>query len=163
MGGGFNAQLLALSCVTLAPMYLAFESVYSYDAFDKLCWALVLYIMVLLLKTEEKKYWIFFEIVAGFGLLTKITILFLGFGILLALLFTKERRYFLSRQLWIGGVIAFLIFTPYILWQIKEGLPTLEYYKNYALGKTWPVTPKMVRTSLLTVGTAPPAAWSKTN
>lgn len=94
MGGGFNAQLLALSCVTLAPMYLAFESVYSYDAFDK---------------------------------------------------------------------IAFLIFAPYILWQIKEGLPTLEYYKNYALGKTWPVTPKMIRTSLLTVGTAPPAAWSKTN
>jgi len=141
MGGSFSAQLLALTCVTLAPIYLCFESVYTYDAFDKLCWTLMLYVMVSLLKTADKKYWIFFGIVAGFGLMTKITILYLGFSIFSALLMTKDRKYFLSWQLWIGGVIAFLIFSPYILWQVKEGLPALEYYKAYASGKTWPSTP----------------------
>ncbi len=141
MGGGFNALLLALVCVTLCPIYICFESVYTYDAFDKLCWTLVLYLMVLLLKTENKKYWIFLGIVAGFGLMTKLTILYLGFGIFVALLMTRNRKYFLSWQLWTGAVIALLIFSPYLVWQIKKGLPVLEYYKIYALEKTWPTTP----------------------
>ncbi len=141
MGGGLSALLLALTCVTLAPVYICFETVYTYDAFDKLCWTLMLYMMVLLLKTEDKKYWIYFGIVAGFGLMTKITTLYLGFGICLALLLTKERKYFLNWHLWVGGMIALLIFSPYILWQIKEGLPALEYYRNYATGKTWQTTP----------------------
>ena len=100
MGGGMNALLLALTCVTLAPVYICFESVYTYDAFDKLCWTLMLYVMVSLLKTGNKKYWIYFGIVAGFGLLTKITILYLGFGIVLALLMTRDRKHLLSWQLW---------------------------------------------------------------
>ncbi|MGD2093710.1 MAG: glycosyltransferase family 39 protein [Phycisphaerales bacterium] len=141
MGGGRSALFLALACVTLAPIYICFESVYTYDSFDKLCWTLMLYVMVLLLKTEDKKYWIYFGIVAGFGLMTKITVLYLGFGICLALLLTKKRKHFLSWQLWAGGVIALLIFSPYILWQAKGGFPALEYYKNYAAGKTWPTTP----------------------
>ena len=49
MGGGLSAQLLALVCTTLAPIYICFESVYTYDSFDKLCWTLLLYVMVLLL------------------------------------------------------------------------------------------------------------------
>jgi hypothetical protein len=141
MGGGFNALLLALTCVTLAPIYLCWESVYTYDAFDKLCWTLMLYVMVLLLKTSDKKYWIFFGLIAGLGLMTKITILFLAFGILCALLLTKDKKYFLSWQLWVGGAIALVVFSPYVLWQIKEGLPALEYYRNYAATKTWPSTP----------------------
>jgi hypothetical protein len=141
MGGNLSALVLALTCVTLAPVYLCFESLYTYDAFDKLCWTLMLYVLVLLLKTADKKYWIYLGIIAGVGLMTKITIAFLGFGILSALLMTKDRKYLLSRQLWIGGVIAFLIFSGYILWQIKEGLPALEYYRSYASGKTWPATP----------------------
>lgn len=141
MGGGIKALLLALTCVTLAPIYICFESVYTYDAFDKLCWTLMLYVMVLLLKTEDKKYWIYFGIVAGLGLLTKITILYLGFGLCLGLLLTRQRKHFASWQLWVGGIIALLIFSPYILWQIKEGFPSLEYYKNYTMGKTWPTTP----------------------
>ena len=99
MGGGFNAMLLALTCVTLAPIYLCWESTYTYDAFDKLCWTLMLYIMVLFLKTADNKYWIFFGIVAGLGLMTKITILFLVFGILSALILTGDRKCFLCWHL----------------------------------------------------------------
>jgi len=141
MGGGFNALLLTLVCVTVAPIYICWESVYSYDAFDKLWWTLALYFMVLLLTTDDGKYWISFGIVAGLGLLTKISILFLGFGLVVALLATKSRKYFLSRHIWLGGMIAFLLFSPYLLWQLKEGLPALEYYTAYASGKTAAVTP----------------------
>ncbi len=141
LGGGFKAQLLALTCVTLAPIYVCWESTYTYDAFDKLFWTLILYVTVLLLKTENTKYWLLFGIVAGLGLLTKITILFPCIGILSALMMTKERKYFRSRHLWAGAALAILISSPYILWQVREGLPALEYYKNYAEMKTWPTAP----------------------
>ena len=137
MGGSFNAMLLALTCVTFAPIYLCWESTYTYDAFDKLCWTLLLYLLVLLFKSNDKKYWIYFGIVAGFALLTKITVLFLGFGVFAALLATRARRYLLSRQLWVGLVLAVLISMPYVIWQIKEGIPALEYYGNYASDKTY--------------------------
>ena len=136
LGGGFYALLLALTCVTLAPIYLCWESTYSYDVFDKLNWTLMLYVMVLILKTEDRKYWIYFGLVTGIGLMTKITILFLAFGLLSALLMTAGRKHFLSRQLWAGGILAILLFSPYLIWQIKQGLPALEYYGNYAAAKT---------------------------
>jgi hypothetical protein len=54
---------------------------------------------------------------------------------------TRDRKYFLCTQIWIAALLALLIFSPYILWQIKAGLPALEYYQHYATGKTWPSTP----------------------
>ncbi|MHC4117774.1 MAG: glycosyltransferase family 39 protein [Planctomycetota bacterium] len=141
LDGGFKAQLLALACVTLAPIYLCWESTYTYDAFDKLLWTLLLYVTVLLLKTENTKYWILFGIVAGFGLLTKITILLPCFGILSALMVTSRRKHLRSRYLWVGAALAILISSPYVLWQIKHGLPALEYYENYVEMKTWPTKP----------------------
>ncbi|MHC4355212.1 MAG: glycosyltransferase family 39 protein [Planctomycetota bacterium] len=161
LGGGSSAQLLALTCVTFAPIYLCWESTYTYDVFDKLNWTLILYVMVLLLKTEDKKYWIYFGLVVGFALLTKITILFLVFGILCALAATKERRYFLSPQLWIGGLLALLLSSPYIIWQIKEGLPALEYYGSYASGKTWPSTPpEFIKNQVLTMNVLAFPVWA---
>lgn len=136
LGGGFNALLLALTCVTLAPIYLCWESTYSYDVFDKLCWTLMLYVMVLILKAGDKKYWLYFGLIAGLGLMTKITIFFLAFGLLSAMILTEERKHLLCRQFWAGGILALLIFCPYIIWQLKEGVPALEYYGNYATMKT---------------------------
>lgn len=152
LGGGFNAMLLALTCVTLAPIYLCWESTYTYDVFDKLGWTLMLYVMVLILKTEDRKYWIHFGLIAGFALMTKITILFLAFGLLSAMAMTRERKHFLNWQLWAGGVLALLIFSPYIIWQIKEELPALEYYGSYASAKTWPSTPpEFVKNQIVTM------------
>ncbi len=160
IGGGFSALLLALTCVTFAPIYLCWESAYTYDAFDKLCWTLLLYLLLLLLKTDDKKYWILFGIVAGFALLTKITVLFLGLGVFSALLLTRARRHLLTQQLWIGVVLAFLIFSPYILWQIKEGIPALEYYGNYASGKTYPSTPvEFITNQVLTMNPLAFPVW----
>lgn len=129
MGGSVASQAVGLTCVALAPQYSDFN--FAYDTFDKLCWVALLYTTVLLLLTDDKKYWLYFGIVAGVGLLCKISILWLGFGIITAMAVTKERKHFLSWQLWAGGAIALLIFSPYIIWQIIHGFPSLEFYQNY--------------------------------
>ncbi len=54
---------------------------------------------------------------------------------------TKNRKYLVRRKFWMGAALAFLIFLPYLIWQVRNGFPTLEFYANYASGKTYPVTP----------------------
>ncbi len=141
LNGGLFAITLTLLCITFAPQYIATSTYYSYDHLDQLFWILVLYTIILLIKTDDKKYWIYFGIVAGFGLLSKITILYLGLGIFLAILLTKKRTHLLCWQFWVGGIIAFVIILPYIIWHISKDMIVLEYYKNYSSGKTSGITP----------------------
>lgn len=130
LGGKLWSYVIAFVCVTFAPQYMDFN--YSYDTFDKLCWVLLLYIVVLILQTDEKKYWLYFGLAAGVGLLCKISIAFLLFALVIALIFVKQRKHFRSWQLWTGAGLALLIFSPYVVWQFIHGFTTAEYYRNYS-------------------------------
>lgn len=134
MGGGFLALFLALACVTLAPCYLSVESMVIYDCLGKMFWALALYYLVALVATEDKKYCLYFGVAVGLGLMSKLDMFFLGGGILCALLLTKQRKYFASWQLWFGALLAILIFSPYIIWNIQHNFITLEFMQQYATG-----------------------------
>jgi len=130
--GGLFAQTLALISVTFAPMYENTNSMLEYNCFNRLFWCLGIYAIVCLLKTEKRKYWIYAGIFAGLGLMSKYSMLWLGGGILIAMLFTRQRKYYLCRQFWIGGLIAFLIFLPYLIWIVDTNFLTLEYLRNYS-------------------------------
>jgi len=130
--GGLFAQTLALTSVTFALFYDVVNSWVTYDSFNRLFWSLGIYSIVCLLKTEKKKYWIYAGIFAGLGLMCKFDMFWLGGGILIALLFTRQRKYYLCRQFWIGGLIAFIILLPYLIWIIDTNFLTLEYFRNYS-------------------------------
>ena len=48
-GGNSYAVVLCLVCVTLAPMYVGGDSIFTYDTFDRLFWTLSIYMILLLL------------------------------------------------------------------------------------------------------------------
>jgi len=129
--------VLALSCTTLAPIYLAIENMFTYDHLDKLWWALLLYYAICIIKTKEGRYWYYFGIASGLALISKISVVYLGFALLLGLLLTKYRKESARKEVWLGGAAALLIFSPFIIWQYLHGYPILEYFHNYAAGKTY--------------------------
>jgi 4-amino-4-deoxy-L-arabinose transferase-like glycosyltransferase len=141
LGGGRFAQGLAALAVVIAPVYLGVNSLLTMDSFDQLFWVLAAYILLLFLKKEKPRLWLLLGLVAGIGLMTKVTMLYFGAALVFALLLTPNRKYLLSKWLWLGGLIAFLIFLPYVLWQMGHGWHTLEFWKTYSAGKTYPVTP----------------------
>ncbi|MDX1388160.1 MAG: glycosyltransferase family 39 protein, partial [Acidobacteriota bacterium] len=102
----------------------------SMNAFDVLFWAASAWILMRLFRTGDSWWWIPFGVVAGFGLQNKISMLFLGMGVVVGLLVTRQWRQFASRHLWIGGAIAFAIFLPYLIWQVVHGWPTLEFMER---------------------------------
>lgn len=82
LGGGRFAQVLAALASLVAPGILVFGTWLSMDAFDQLFWALAAYVLLLILKRDRPGLWLAFGLVAGLGLLAKVTMLFFGFSTL---------------------------------------------------------------------------------
>ena len=140
LGGNNYALVLTLASVLLAGFCVYADSTYTYDTFNKLFWLLFSYLMIRLIQTEKPRYWIYLGIATGFGLLVKITLLYLALGWVVGLLFTKQRKLLWRWEVIGGGALALLIFSPYLVWQFQHGLITLEYYKHY-VGKVIDFSP----------------------
>ncbi len=130
LGGGKFALVIAGLASLFSPVLIAQSGYLSMNALDITLWTAALYTLVLIIKYDKEKFWIYFGLIAGIGLQNKISILFLGFGLGIGLLLTPNRKYFRSKYFWLGTGIAALIFLPHIIWQIVHGWPTLEFIAN---------------------------------
>ncbi|MEZ5314272.1 MAG: glycosyltransferase family 39 protein [Thermoanaerobaculia bacterium] len=129
-GGGRFATALAGLAFGLAPILLGLASVLSMNAFDLLFWALLMRLVAGLLTGADERHWLTFGAVAGIGLLNKVSVLFAGFGIVCGLVLARRWQILKSRWFWLGGVVAFAIFLPHLVWQQIHGWPTLEFMEN---------------------------------
>ena len=130
LGGRRFAQALAAIAVLIAPGFLAFDSYLSMNSIEPLIWMGCALILIRIIKMENPRLWIWFGVLAGVGLENKQTMALFGFGVVAGLLFTPERRLMLNRWFLIGGVIAFLIFLPNLIWNIQHHFPLLELLAN---------------------------------
>ncbi len=130
-GNGWVQGIAALGTAT-APIFAGTGSLYAYDVFDEFWWALAAVILIVLLRDERPRHWLAFGLVAGLGLLTKETILFWGFALVVGLLLTRQRRLLLTRWALYGGLIAFAIFSPFIIWNVVHGWASLQYWASYS-------------------------------
>lgn len=141
LGGGLFAQSLAMVGALAAPIYLALDHYYSMNAFDLLFWALAAYLILLLVQGAGVRVWLLLGAVLGLGLMNKISILWLGFGLLVGLLVTQRRRWLLTPGPWLAAGLAVLLFLPYILWQVGNDWPTVEFIRNASGQKMLEVKP----------------------
>jgi len=140
LGGGRFAQCLAALASLAAITFLGIDSLFSMDPFDELWWVLMAYILIRLIKRDQPRLWLLFGLVAGIGLMTKITMLMFGFSLVAGLLLTPQRKYLLNKWAWVGGAIAFTFLLPYILWNAANGWPTLEFWSTYTNGHANPAS-----------------------
>lgn len=131
LGGGRFAQGLAALATLIAPNMLVFGTWLSMDSFDQLFWVAGAYVLLLILTRDRPRLWLVFGLVAGLGLLTKLTMLYFGLAVFVALLVTRARRQLLGFWPWLGGVLALIFLLPYTVWEIMRGWPTLEFWMNY--------------------------------
>lgn len=141
LGGSRLALIVGLTAVAFSPVLLGISGTLSMNPFDVLFCTVILYIAILLINREDNKYWIWIGIVAGIGLLNKISVFFIAFGILIAFLLTDNRKQFKNKFLWLSTLIAFLMFLPHLIWQYVHDFPTLEFMRNAALFKNVSFSP----------------------
>lgn len=130
LGGKGLAQIMAALAIGMATGLYGISGFFSMNVFDILIWALLFYVSIKAIKTENQKLWLLFGLLIGLGLLNKISILYFGLGFVVAVLLSPHRKIFLSKYLWLGGLLAAIIFLPHVLWQIANGWPTLEFMSN---------------------------------
>jgi hypothetical protein len=130
LGGRRFAQGLAALCVLLAPGILALDHFLNVNAFEPLCWMGCALLLIRIINTGNEKLWIYFGLIAGLGLETKHSMLIFGFALVAGLLLTPQRKHLFSRWLVLGGLLAFLLFLPNLLWNIQNHFPFLELQEN---------------------------------
>jgi hypothetical protein len=141
LGAGFFGQGLAALAYMVAAVPMVMFGIYTMNALQMLIWALLLYLLVRIGGGDSSSLWVWFGVLAGLGLQNKHTLVMLAIGLAAGLLLTSARRFLNEKRLWYGGVISLLILLPNILWQIQNGWPSLEFYRNAALIKNLPASP----------------------
>src|SRR5215207_3234800 len=141
LGGGRLAILLASACVIVAPAFLALHTVLTMNAFEPLFLTTGAYLVARALKTGDAKLWVWFGLLMGLGLQNKHSTLVFGFAVVAGLLLTPARKLLLSKWLWLGGLVALVVFLPNVLWQVAHGWPTVEVLRNADKNQNLPISP----------------------
>jgi 4-amino-4-deoxy-L-arabinose transferase-like glycosyltransferase len=131
LGGGRVAQVVAGIAALFTLGFMATGSIFSMDVLDQLWWAVAALILARMLRLNIPRLWLLLGLLFCIGLLTKLTIVFFGLALVLALLVTPERRYLRTPWPWLAGGIAFLGLLPYLLWNAANGWPTLDFWRHY--------------------------------
>jgi hypothetical protein len=129
-GGRRFALLLSAITAVIAPQYLSNGSLLGTNCLEPNLWMGCAYFAILAIKRNDPRYWLWFGVVAGIGMQEKYSIAAFGFGMVVGLLLTAERRVFLNPWIWLGGLAAFLIFLPNLLWNIHNHWPFVELMHN---------------------------------
>ena len=141
VGGEKFAQFFAALLVLLAPIYLTFDNFLSMNAFEPVFWMACAAIVLRIVNHGSPRLWLLFGVIAGLGILNKHSMLFFGSGIVIGLLLTPARKQFARYEIWLGAVIAFVIFLPNLLWEIQHGYPTIALLNTVIGGKYTTVSP----------------------
>ncbi|MGB7846600.1 MAG: glycosyltransferase family 39 protein [Candidatus Acidiferrum sp.] len=130
LGGKRDAQLVAALAAGIAGPSLVSGWFLSYTSFDYLCWVLVAYSVVRLLKSDDPRWWVAIGAAIGLGMMAKYAMAFMALGVVGGVLLTPARRYLRSPWLWCGAGVATLVTLPNIVWQIQHHFVTFEFLKT---------------------------------
>jgi dolichyl-phosphate-mannose-protein mannosyltransferase len=132
LGGRTWAVALACAASLCSLFNLGVGNFFSMNAFEPLFWMCCVYLLVRIINGGPRTLWLWFGILLGLSLENKHSTAFFAVGILVALLVTPERRHFVEKWIWLGGLIAFVIALPNVLWEVRHHWATYELLSNIA-------------------------------
>lgn len=130
LGGKKTAQSVSAFAVFVSPMFLILSGFYSMNVFETLLAAVGVIFILKMINENNPKYWLHTSVVFGMLIMNKHTSVLFIVSVILFLLISEKRKLLFSKYFLSGIAIIFLIFLPYLVWQIKYDLPTIEFYKN---------------------------------
>jgi hypothetical protein len=141
LGGGRAAITIAMLTYMFTPIFLGMNTIFSMNTFDFLFWITSAYFLLRIVQEEDKKLWIWLGVVIGVGLLNKTSMLWFSSGVFLAIIFTSLRKYLKTKYPYIAAIIALIIFSPFIIWNISHDFAHLEFMRNAATRKYGGLSP----------------------
>jgi hypothetical protein len=132
IGGRGWAISVACAATLCALFYLAVGNFFSMNAFEPVFWMGCVYLVVRIINGGSPTLWLWFCVLLGLGIENKHSTVFFAVGVFVALLLTPERRHLAQQWIWLGGLLAFAIALPNIVWEARRHWPTYELLNNIA-------------------------------
>jgi 4-amino-4-deoxy-L-arabinose transferase-like glycosyltransferase len=130
LGGGIFSQILSSISVMTIPVFMMMTSYYSMNVIEILICCLCFYTLITIIKDNKPELWILIGVMTGIGLENKHTFLIYIISILIGLMLTRDRKYFLSIWFLIGIITAAVLMLPNLIWQYMNNWPSLEFYSH---------------------------------
>jgi len=130
LGGKKFAIALACLALTFSPAFAASDYLFQPVVFDQLWWVLAVWLLAKYCNTSSPKYLYFLGAVIGLGMLTKYTMAFFTFALIIGLVFSKQRKLLFNKHIIVAAIIALLLFLPNLIWQFQHHLPVITHMKT---------------------------------
>ena len=127
LGGGRLAQALAMLATLLGSLFLRPATLFQPVVLDQVCWTVGFYALARMVREPGGRWWLWLGVAGGLGLLAKFSILFFAFGVVVALLVSKQRPVLLARQPWMALGLGLVLGCGSIVGQLRLGLPVLVH------------------------------------
>ncbi len=129
LGAGRTGQLLAALAAATCAEYLGAMHELTTTTPDLVFWAVTLLLVMQLLASQDRRWWVAIGGCAGVASEAKWNIGFLVAALAAGFVFTDARRLLRSRYLLIGGLIAAVLAAPDVVWQAMHGWPGLDVFR----------------------------------
>lgn len=160
LGGSRPAQILACLCVAFSPVHQVVAHLYSMNSIDILLWATAILFFLRIRARNSWIEWLYLGLTLGLGLMNKLSVLWLILGLFFAFILTKERGKLLQAKPYVALGIAFLIMSPFLVWQVQNGWPTIEFMRNAVDHKLLRLTPlEFVGTQIVVTNPIASVVW----
>ena len=144
LGAGRFGTVLAAALAATPGVWWVIDHQFAMNSLEPLFWGGLAFVILRLINNANRKLWLAFGAIAGVGLLNKYSIVFFAAALLAGLLLTRQRRVLFTPWILLGGVIALMIFSPNLIWNIQHDWPFLELMRNIrATGKDVILSPGM--------------------
>src|SRR6266568_2850291 len=104
LGGRRYALILTAVSIAFVPQYLSNGALLGTNCLEPTLWMGCAYFAILAIKSSDPRYWLWFGVIAGIALEEKYSVIIFGFSIFVGLLLTEQRRLFLNKWIWLGGL-----------------------------------------------------------
>ena len=133
LGGRRWAQVVAMTAVMAAPVFLGTANYLSMNSFEPCLWMGALFLLLRIADGRGgMREWIAFGLLAGLGIENKHSTVFFLVALAAGLLLSPQRRLLLTKGCAAGVALLVLIALPNFLWQWAHHFPTYEFLNTVA-------------------------------
>ena len=125
--GGKRFALFLLFFSFLLSVYMRVFFLFQPNPPEIFFWTMIVFSIIRYVQTAKTQWLYVFGVCAGFGMMSKYSVLFYVVSVLGGVLLSPYRKLFASKHFWLACGIGFLIFLPNFLWQYNHHFPVVHH------------------------------------